>query len=77
MHLKEIKGKQGAHKSLSPFPFNVKEVIIGLRYPGHHLPLIPPSQIHLRHSRPHPGHRAEALAYERPSIGEGSALDPE
>lgn len=37
MHLNEIKGKQGSHKSLCSFPFNDKEVIIGLRDPGHHL----------------------------------------
>ena len=43
---------QGPHKSLCPFPFNDKEVITGLRYQGRHLPLIPPSQSHLRHSGP-------------------------
>lgn len=48
MCLKEIKSKQGPHKSLCPFPFNDKEVIIGLRYS---LPLIPPSQGHLCYSR--------------------------
>lgn len=44
---------QGPRKSLCPFPLSDKEVITGLRYQGRHLPLIPPSQSHLRHSGPH------------------------
>lgn len=76
MHLKEIKGKQSPHKSFCPFPFNNKEVIIGLRYLGCHLPLIPSSQGHLSHSRPLLGPRAKALTNERLSIGEGKSAVP-